>query len=477
MDTEAKGLTSSPGSHLARGMMVSAALLFGCWLPSIAKCQWVSLGPPGGYAVTSVAIPAGTSSIIYAATYGGGVFISTNRGLGWATSNTGLGSLNVTQLAIDATAPSTIYAATQTAGVFKSVDGGGMWTAINTGLDALQPAGFVPNLVMDGAGIAVYAGTYQGVFKTTDGGRTWIPANTGLTELKVMSLAVDPHSPLILYVGTRNGIFKTVNGGGVWTPVYTQVYQGITALQVAPTATSTIYAGTWYTGPAPGGLVGGYGVLKSIDGGATWVSANGAQISYRAIAAIAVDPRSASTIYAGSWGLYNGGGAVFRSLDGGATWTSLSGGLTEPYINKLITDPQGVVYAGTGLQGYSAGGVFKLVDNGSTCASDATTLCLNATRFRVQAAWQVPAQGTSGVGQAVPMTSDTGYFWFFSSNNVELVVKVVDGRAFNNYFWVFYGALSDVQYTITITDTMTGTVKTYTNPQGHLASVADTAAF
>jgi hypothetical protein len=77
----------------------------------------------------------------------------------------------------------------------------------------------------------------------------------------------------------------------------------------------------------------------------------------------------------------------------------------------------------------------------------------------------------------VPLTSDTGYFWFFSANNVELVLKVVDGRAFNNFFWVFYGALSDVEYTITVTDTVTGAVKVYTNAQGQLASVADVAAF
>ncbi len=112
-----------------------------------------------------------------------------------------------------------------------------------------------------------------------------------------------------------------------------------------------------------------------------------------------------------------------------------------------------------------------------TCTANATTLCLNAARFRVQVSWRVPTQGTSGVGTASALTSDTGYFWFFSSNNVELVIKVVDGRAFNQYFWVFYGALSDVEYTITVTDTVTGAVKTYTNPQGRLASVADVTAF
>jgi len=53
----------------------------------------------------------------------------------------------------------------------------------------------------------------------------------------------------------------------------------------------------------------------------------------------------------------------------------------------------------------------------------------------------------------------------------------VDGRAFNNHYWVFYGALSDVAYTITVTDTQTGAVKTYENPSGHLASNADITAF
>ena len=57
------------------------------------------------------------------------------------------------------------------------------------------------------------------------------------------------------------------------------------------------------------------------------------------------------------------------------------------------------------------------------------------------------------------------------------MIKVLDGRALNNHFWVFYGALSNVQYTIHVTDTATGTTKTYTNPSGTLASVADTQAF
>jgi hypothetical protein len=128
---------------------------------------------------------------------------------------------------------------------------------------------------------------------------------------------------------------------------------------------------------------------------------------------------------------------------------------------------------------------FTVTGASSVCTPNATTACLNANRFMVTVTWvslsgrtgDEQAATASGNGQAVSLTGDTAYFWFFSSNNVELVIKVVDGRSFNNFFWVFYGALSNVQYTITVTDTLTGAVKVYNNPQGNLASVADTAAF
>ncbi|MEX0879151.1 MAG: hypothetical protein WD451_05395, partial [Thermoanaerobaculia bacterium] len=72
---------------------------------------------------------------------------------------------------------------------------------------------------------------------------------------------------------------------------------------------------------------------------------------------------------------------------------------------------------------------------------------------------------------------DTGYLWFFSEENVELIVKVLDGRGVNGHYWVFYGALSNVEYTITVTNTQTGAVRVYTNPSGTLSSHADTRAF
>ena len=154
---------------------------------------------------------------------------------------------------------------------------------------------------------------------------------------------------------------------------------------------------------------------------------------------------------------------------------------TDARISFTATDAGTyTVYANSYLTGITGGYTLEVVcgQTSTTCTAGPTTLCLNNGRFRVQAIFTAPTLGiTNGTAQAVPLTTDTGYFWFFSSNNVEIVIKAVDGRPVNGFFWVFYGALSDVEYTITVTDTATGAVKPYHNVQGHLASVADTAAF
>jgi hypothetical protein len=111
-----------------------------------------------------------------------------------------------------------------------------------------------------------------------------------------------------------------------------------------------------------------------------------------------------------------------------------------------------------------------------SCFPTATHLCLNGARFQAEVDWMLPG-GIAGKGQAVPLTDDTGSFWFFDNANLELVIKVLDGRAVNAHFWVFYGGLSDVEYRITVTDTATGVQEVYVNPAGRLAGGSDVAAF
>ncbi len=167
-------------------------------------------------------------------------------------------------------------------------------------------------------------------------------------------------------------------------------------------------------------------------------------------------------------------------------------GVRSDVINRLLANPSGF-YANIHTTQYGGGAIRgQLMPAPGTmigsCLPDQTTLCLNGGRFKTQVSFQTSSASTdlesfqaptipAAVGNAVSLTGDTGFFWFFSANNIELTVKVVDGRAFNGKFWVFYGGLSDVAYTITVTDLTTGAVKTYSAMQGKQAAGNDTSAF
>lgn len=112
-----------------------------------------------------------------------------------------------------------------------------------------------------------------------------------------------------------------------------------------------------------------------------------------------------------------------------------------------------------------------------TCAADGDTLCLHENRFRAEVAWTNYA-GASGFGKAVPFTADSGLFWFFGPGNLEMLIKIVDGCALNQRYWVYAGATTDVAYTLTVTDTWTDVEREYSNTLGHRApAITDSGAF
>lgn len=111
------------------------------------------------------------------------------------------------------------------------------------------------------------------------------------------------------------------------------------------------------------------------------------------------------------------------------------------------------------------------------CVASAQVLCLLDGRVELTATW-VDFEGDSGSGQGQLLAGQTtGYFWFFNPDNVEIVVKVLDGRAINGFFWVFYASLSNVQFSLGVRDLTTGNQAGYFNPLGTFASSADVEAF
>ncbi len=115
---------------------------------------------------------------------------------------------------------------------------------------------------------------------------------------------------------------------------------------------------------------------------------------------------------------------------------------------------------------------------GGSCVPSDTALCLNDGRFQVEVDW-LKFDGEEGMGQDVGFGSDdSGLLWFFFPENWEMLVKVLDGCAFNGHYWVFSAAVTNVEYTLKVTDTANGMEMSYTNPLGTSAdAVTDIEAF
>lgn len=113
------------------------------------------------------------------------------------------------------------------------------------------------------------------------------------------------------------------------------------------------------------------------------------------------------------------------------------------------------------------------------CVPENDVLCLNQDRFAVRVQW-TDFEGNDGVGQAIPLLDDTGLFWFFQPENVELTVKVIDACGPFDRFWVFVASGSTVEYEIRVTDTASDPEQTnfYRNQLGEVPSlIPDTGAF
>lgn len=112
------------------------------------------------------------------------------------------------------------------------------------------------------------------------------------------------------------------------------------------------------------------------------------------------------------------------------------------------------------------------------CEPDDRTMCLNDNRFRVTVEWSQPPQFDQPGFVRDKQPDDTGEFFFFNPDNTEMIVKVLDGCNFNDHFWVFYGATTNVEFTLTVTDTLSGIRQEFFNPLGQPApAITDTQAF
>jgi hypothetical protein len=114
--------------------------------------------------------------------------------------------------------------------------------------------------------------------------------------------------------------------------------------------------------------------------------------------------------------------------------------------------------------------------------SPESTLRLNAAHsFDVTLLATDQRTGRTGDGKAIPQNDIFGFFEIpaltSNADNPEVFVKVLDGRVINGQFWVFYGGLTDLEYTLSVKENGTGIVKSYHKNPGTAEGGFDTSGF
>jgi hypothetical protein len=188
---------------------------------------------------------------------------------------------------------------------------------------------------------------------------------------------VDPTDPNALYIRSGDdydgyGLRKSVDGGATWS--YTNFYtNSFYAFAIDSAHPFTLYAGT------------DNGIVQSTDGGGTWNS-----LGFANVYLLAVDPVRTGTLYAATVSETSGFQGLFKSLDEGTTWSPVNRGLenilaNRAPVNALLVDPveTGVLYLATG--GY---GVFRSVDGAARWAA----LNDGLTNLDVRALTIIPSQ-------------------------------------------------------------------------------------
>jgi photosystem II stability/assembly factor-like uncharacterized protein len=313
--------------------------------------SWSTNGPEGGRIYT-ISIHPYDNNTVFIGTVGHGIYKSTNGGQNWQHLESDILHDNLRDIEFHPNYPDTILAGTQE-GMYRSLNGGESW-------NLMRPPGYWYNQIRD---IEIHPVHDSMIFavgsstnvKSTDYGDTW--ADLDLPWVAAVSVQVDPFRPDTVYVATQSAhqrlsIFRSEDLGVTWYPWHNDLDTSLWALdfEIDPVNSNIQYlCGHTFL------EVSSVCLEKTTDTGNHWFDITPPNLITPWIISLTISPQDHNTIYACTES--NG---ILKSSDGGITWIELNNGLdSKTVINVKVDSITGYLYLGTMYDG-----IFKSTDGG-----------------------------------------------------------------------------------------------------------------
>ncbi len=342
------------------------------------------------------------------ATYGGGIFKSTNDGTSWVDITGDLPRqpyddpsdpppfYDYWKFTVAPDNPNLIYTATNFGnwgdawGIYKTTDGGAHWDWVynNVSLGWMDDNlwhdhNYTVLRMAPGDPNQLIAGSVR-VLRSSDAGQSWQAAYTtavgtawhgnGVELMIAQDMAFDPTEPNRLFVGYDDfGIWRSADGGYSFKPLdpyeapYGEVgYDAGLSIVVDP-VNGDVYLGRnngdtmdWLDGYPIGK------VWKSTDHGDTWAEiTSGLPEGRPQLVMDPTSPENARVLYCAVYGH-----GVYKTLNSGAAWSAVNTGLGNAagLAFTLVMDPDNPQTLYLGLRGIwgGTGGIYKTANGGAS---------------------------------------------------------------------------------------------------------------
>lgn len=204
---------------------------------------------------------------------------------------------------------------------------------------------------------AWYAGAPAGgIWASKDSGLTWSPLSDELPQIGVSGIAIDPNDSDIIYIATGDddandsasvGVLKSLDGGATWN--FTGLNLGnspnrLSEIYIDPVNSQIVWVAT------------SSGIFKTTNGGDLWTNIRSGDFQD-----IKFKPGDSQTVYGAT------GSQFHVTTDGGNNWQIITNGFPEGFARLVLdvtpANPE-VVYIFASDPGFGSGKIFKSIDSG-----------------------------------------------------------------------------------------------------------------